>query len=232
MHKEIVNHAILSQAVYHHEEYIKSPNFVTDFGNSAYIFTSSCKGQVHIIFKGTDSLWHTRTNAYILPTPFPYAKGLVHSGYLEHYKRIRTDLLDFVFNETLLAYRRKTEPITINIAGHSMGGALACIMALDCAELLPNSKVNVYTYGAPPFCDQVFIDSCASYHPRLSTFRVIHKDDIIPNIPLPWKHQSFKRNSIVIDHQPKQRIRIPQVFKHHSMTSYINGLRQNYYRIQ
>jgi triacylglycerol lipase len=216
-------HAMLSQAVYTHPTMYKCPQLDTSFDNSVYIYRSRETDTIHVIFKGTDSIWDTKTNVFIMPTKYPYAKGYVHTGYLEHYQSIRADVFDYIFKETLAHYPK---PLTIHIAGHSMGGALASLMGLDCSELLPRHKINVYTYGAPPFCDDKFSKSFHKHYPRLQVNRVIHKDDIVPHVPLPWKHPtSSNKQGIIIDHRLKHAY-LPHALKYHSMSSYIQGLKR------
>lgn len=230
MHKSnntLLLHALLSQAVYNHPTIYDHPPLDQSFDNSVYIYKSG--DNIHVIFKGTDSIWHAKTNVTIMPTKYPYSKGLVHTGYLEHYQCIRTDILDYIFCETRTHYPNH---LTIHIAGHSMGGAISSLMALDCAELLPKHKINVYTYGAPPFCDETFSKSFHKHYPRLQVNRVIHKDDIVPHMPLPWKHPTINskhnKSDIIIDHKLKRREQtyLPHALRYHSMSTYIVGLKR------
>lgn len=235
---DVLLHAILSQVVY------ASPSeseFDLDINNvhlhriydnnvaCAWIFTSGIRpNDLHVVFKGSHCLWHAKTNINLFPTRFPFHNehvGLVHSGYLDYYKQLRTDLLDYIFQHSAKVYPSK---FNINIAGHSMGGAVATLMGMDLVQHLQSHcpSVNVYTYGAPPFCDHRFSDACYCAHPRLNVIRVVHKGDIVPHVPMPFKHIELK-NVIIYPKIPQKNI-----LKYHSLPLYIQGLRHQHYHIK
>ena len=67
------------------------------------------------------------------------------------------------------------------VTGHSLGGALATLCALDLqTELQINA--TVYTYGSPRVGNVAF----AQYYDSLvpNTFRIVNGQDIIPHLPL------------------------------------------------
>ncbi len=71
---------------------------------------------------------------------------------------------------------------TLWITGHSLGGALATVMAAVVANL-PNHPIQgVYTYGQPRVGDPEF---CARYNQVLhdQTFRHVNDHDLVPHVP-------------------------------------------------
>lgn len=61
----------------------------------------------------------------------------------------------------------------VHLTGHSLGGALTTMLALDIIINLPDvpiSKLHVWTFGAPEVADEVFIRSAIEASPRLGAF--------------------------------------------------------------
>jgi hypothetical protein len=62
---------------------------------------------------------------------------------------------------------------TVNLSGHSLGGGLASLMALDIIINFPEvpvSRLHLWTFGAPQVADDVFIRSAIDAAPRLRDF--------------------------------------------------------------
>jgi pimeloyl-ACP methyl ester carboxylesterase len=104
----------------------------------------------------------------------------VHAGFLEAWLSVKADLLD-----CLLDHRGKKMWIT----GHSLGGALAQLAALD-LFFKPNapSIAGVYTFGQPRVGNAAF---AAFYNDILKdqSYRVVHANDIVPRVP--WLLNSY-----------------------------------------
>lgn len=61
----------------------------------------------------------------------------------------------------------------VHLAGHSLGGGLANLLALDIIinfPAVPISGLRIWTYGAPEVADEVFYESAAAASPRLQSF--------------------------------------------------------------
>ena len=72
----------------------------------------------------------------------PYLKA--HKGFIEHYNGVK----EAIFNH--VARMIKDYPATeIYVSGHSLGGAMANIGAVDLAAKYPDLKVALWTFGAP-----------------------------------------------------------------------------------
>ena len=62
---------------------------------------------------------------------------------------------------------------TVHLGGHSLGGGIATILALDIIMNFPSvpiARLNLWTYGAPEVADSVFYDWATSNSPRLGRF--------------------------------------------------------------
>ena len=68
----------------------------------------------------------------------------VHKGFFEYYNGVRESILDHV--EWLISERPASE---IHVSGHSLGGAMANLCAVDFAAKYPDVKVALWTFGAP-----------------------------------------------------------------------------------
>lgn len=83
-------------------------------------------------------------------------------------------------------------PGGIRIYGHSMGGALASLLAVELyltnATLFNTTNMRVYTYGTP----RVFFKSAADNHQgKVNVLRWVHDGDPVPSVPptaLDFKH--------------------------------------------
>jgi predicted lipase len=77
---------------------------------------------------------------------------------------------------------KKNPKYTIVNVGHSLGGSLAVFQTLDLlAAGLPAKRLMTFTYGQPRTGNDVFAKHVESLPIRL--FRVVNKNDIIPQIP-------------------------------------------------
>ena len=68
------------------------------------------------------------------------------------------------------------------IVGHSMGGALAQLAALDVRFAGAAARVHVYTFGAPRIGNDAFADVVRAY--TQEAWRFTHNRDIVPSVPL------------------------------------------------
>jgi triacylglycerol lipase len=130
-----------------------------------------------IAFRGTTSTADTVSDLIASQTPFPWISnaGKTHRGFTDIYGTARQQILECLSkcdsNKKLI------------ISGHSLGGALATLCALD---LVCNSKFAspiVYTFGAPRVGDPTF---AAVYNRKVPiTNRVVIESDLIPLVPPP-----------------------------------------------
>jgi predicted lipase len=116
------------------------------------------------------------TDLKFLQDVFPYAKGYsnlkVHLGFLEAYKSVR---------DAVLAGVKATPHKRVICIGHSLGGALATLSALDITFSIPGKEVHLYTYGSPKVGNADFADVFNKIIPN--TFRFVNSADIVPSVP-------------------------------------------------
>lgn len=69
---------------------------------------------------------------------------------------------------------------TVTVVGHSLGGALASVLALYLKAELPAAKISCFTYAAPTAGNQQFADYFDKIMKGLSN-RIFNNKDIVPN---------------------------------------------------
>jgi len=72
---------------------------------------------------------------------------------------------------------------SLTVCGHSLGGALATLQALDVAANSKFKNPTVYTYASPRTGDAPFASTYDSKVPN--TFRIVNTADLVPKLPLP-----------------------------------------------
>lgn len=90
----------------------------------------------------------------------------VHSGFHAAYSAngVHRNLLAFVTQ--LLAPGSCSQHASVLLTGHSLGGAIACLLAFDLVQRTPlmSHRVTVYTFGCPRIGNHAF----ARVRPMLS----------------------------------------------------------------
>ena len=102
--------------------------------------------------------------------------GFVHAGYLRMMRRqISKLLLDTVssFDPTVPCY----------VTGHSLGGAVATLAAMEIALNLPQIRpqLQLYTYASPRVGDREFAQAHSQLIPN--SYRVVNLSDSVPLVP-------------------------------------------------
>lgn len=150
------------------------------------ILQASAGGDVVIAIRGTEGMQEWIHDAQFLPEPCPVmaAAGNTEDGFTDMYRSMRTGL-DAASPTVTLALPKIQFPhavSSVTIAGHSLGGALATLLALD-VSVNTNFTPIVYTYASPRTGDLQFV---ALYnHAVPNTVRIANRVDLVPKLPLP-----------------------------------------------
>lgn len=156
------------------------------FGYTGY---DTATNRIVVAFRGTNgpdlANWSTNFDGKLTPYPF-LPTGKAHNGFLSAFKEVqeqmRANLRELQKNHLSASYL---------ITGHSLGGALATLAALDIYfELaIPPSRIEVYTFGQPRAVDDVLSNEMMALFPD-NFHRVTHYDDAVVHIPI--RYQGFK----------------------------------------
>jgi triacylglycerol lipase len=130
---------------------------------------------VLIAFRGTTSGADAISDMIARQTPFRFVSGAgdTHRGFTSIYGSTRKQLLDILKH---LSPSKK-----LLITGHSLGGALATLCALDMAVHSPFKHPIVCTYGAPRVGNPAF--ASAFNRTVANSRRIFIEDDVVPKLP-------------------------------------------------
>ena len=154
-----------------------------------YVGWSEEMGATVIAFRGTDShsyhnwvanmrTWRTDLNLTMHGAP---ANALVHGGFWFSWNA--SSLATSVTAAVRRLQRRHGEH-PVYVSGHSLGGALATICALELRTMRGLRDVHLVTFGSPRVGNAVF----AGWFERriASHWRFTHNRDIVPSVPPPY----------------------------------------------
>lgn len=164
-------------------------------------------GAIVVAFRGTYSITNTVIDLSTVPQEYvPYPEPddgrgngtanrcgncTVHMGFLESWTQARKLVLPVLKN-----VRARHHDYPIHLVGHSLGGAVALLAALELKVALGWDDLVVTTFGEPQagnagfvdYVDRVFgLDGLDGYDPDLERRmyrRVTHVDDPVPLLPL------------------------------------------------
>ncbi len=97
----------------------------------------------------------------------------VHQGFYNSYLSVQQQLLDALNSVP------DASSVNVQITGHSLGAAIACLCAYDLSSSFPLDVL--YTFGQPRVGNAAF---ASAYAAVVSEFRLVHWRDIVPHLPL------------------------------------------------
>jgi hypothetical protein len=187
-------------------------------------------GDVVIAIRGTEGVqeWIHDADFGLVPCPFlagaGHTAGHTEDGFTEMYLSMTTSLDPTcpTVPHTLPTLNFPKPVTSVTICGHSLGGALATLLALDVAANTPFKNPTVYTYASPRTGGPQF---AATYNQVVpNTFRVAGRLDLVPKLPLPPLYEHvlghYDLNSVQLGLPPRILIR-PDLVCLHILTSYL-----------
>lgn len=156
-------------ATYH----ISNPRYDT----AGYIGYSATDETIHISFRGSVSLnnWLT-TNIDVISTSYSLCSDCrVHAGFYDAAIAVFPDVLAEVQQ-----LRRQFPNYKVVVSGHSLGGALSHLTALE-LDAAGISNVELYTFGSPRVTNTELAEYSTSRFPTAS--RVTHAKDLVVHTP-------------------------------------------------
>lgn len=171
--------------------------FLNDTETDTQGFLLQREGELVIAFRGTRQTkdWATNFNAWHVTFPYDNfdSKILVHRGFIKAYKSVRDKIHAYIKDRTVkptvcgvcgkyVNSNRMIERFTI--AGHSLGGALATLCAVDMQYNFGWIPVECYPSGNPKVGNKHFVKS---YNKRVpNTIRTYMRTDLVPHLPPRW----------------------------------------------
>ncbi|WP_017301507.1 lipase family protein [Nodosilinea nodulosa] len=134
-----------------------------------------------LVFRGTQRTAEWVGNIYAVQQPYldpttGKTLGNIHTGF----RRIA----DSIINPLAVDAVKQIDPAKpCYVSGHSLGAALATVLALDIALAVPELRpqLRVYVYASPRVGDPTFASSYAKILPN--SFRITNLADTIPMMP-------------------------------------------------
>lgn len=134
-----------------------------------------------LVFRGTQRTAEWLGNIYAIQEDYLHPQtgeslGRIHTGF----RRIADGIVDPL---AVNAVRQINPNKPCYVSGHSLGSALATLLALDIALAVPElqPQLQVYVYASPRVGDPEFVSSYAQILPN--TFRITNLADPIPTMP-------------------------------------------------
>ncbi|UQZ32212.1 lipase [Paenibacillus sp. PK3_47] len=131
--------------------------------------------EVIIAFRGTSSTSNWVSNMNASQKNFKYIKEacLTHRGFTDIYASARDGIISVLGS--------LSPEKALFVTGHSLGGALAALCAVDAAANTHYRFPSLYTYGAPRTGDPDFAKAAAKYVPH--SFRIANPFDLVTYVP-------------------------------------------------
>ena len=200
---------------FEHEEFA----FIEGYGRrvNTQAFVVTLNQGVIVAFRGTQQWEDVMTDLWASTTIRHRSSPLrrVHEGFCAAYEAVSDQILDEI---------KKRKPARVYVTGHSLGGALATLAALDIAQMETAPKVKppevtMYNFGGPRVGDWGF----AEYYNGIvdHSHRVVAGRDAVPHLPTAgWWPLGYRH----VDHEYKlESVALP-FFYHDLVQSYLPQL--------
>ena len=129
-----------------------------------------------VAYRGTESATDVMADIQIDKTTKSGFEGKFHKGFAS-----RSETVPMKY---ITQYAKETECKTIITCGHSLGGAVSTIAALDLMKETKCMDINVYniTFGAPFWGDKAALKSCQDQDMTAKILNYANCHDIVPGI--------------------------------------------------
>ena len=213
-----------------------SPDRDTRVVSIGLVLQATGSDDVVVAIRGTEGVyeWVQDARFGMVPCPFLAAAGNTEDGFTSMYSSLRIG--SAAASPTLasaLATLPFPRPVTgstsLTICGHSLGGALVTLLALDVAANTVFQNPTVYSYASPRTGDSTF----ATLYDHLvpNTFRIANRMDIVPKLPMPplYDHvnQLFEVNPVQLLPLPPKILVRTELGCEHILSSYLYLLSVN-----
>jgi triacylglycerol lipase len=180
---------------------------VADPSAFGFVILEEKTGSVLVCIRGTQTPREWRANFTAVPNPFSLAPdyGLVHLGF---------EMMHRSVSGSIAAALRNVGPnARVTVIGHSLGGAMATLAAVDIKRNL-GRQVDVCTFGSPRVGKFIFRSKFNSEIPIC--YRVTNRGDIVPHVPTMLTGWTHVGEEIEVD---------GAVENDHSLAAHLEGLR-------
>ena len=176
-------------------------------------------GNAVVAIRGTDGIfeWVQDLRFLLVKCPILAGAGFSEDGFTAVYESLRiaqepasSRLVDALPN---LAFPCAVTSMTI--CGHSLGAAVATLLALDVGANTKFANPTAYTYASPRTGDSSFADTYNQLVPN--TYRFANRLDLVPKLPAPPLYEHVLG---LDDLNPMMKVRWDIPCEHH-LTTYL-----------
>jgi hypothetical protein len=179
-----------------------------------------------IAIRGTEGIWEWIHDCEFLTVkcPFLAGAGSTDDGFTAIYNYLHLANTSTRITDALTGIPFNQSTNSLTICGHSLGGALATMLALDVAANTNFKNPIVYTYASPRTGGPLFVSTYNQVVPN--TFRVANRVDLVPKLPVPPLYDHVLEPYEIISVKlipPTFLVKFELACEHH-MTSYLHLL--------
>ena len=177
----------------------KNSVFISDINTDCQCCIDYSGANVFITFRGSTTLDDWKHDADTR-TVNPFGNIRIHKGFYNQYMSVKNKIYRAI---------RNIYTANIYISGHSLGGALAYVCAVDIHLVTNNPNINVLTIGSPRPGNKDF----ANYFNKSikDSIRYKNKGDIITKMPLRSKFNHV-HSSICLENGIQQKDKVYNAF--------------------
>lgn len=181
---------------------------VADPSAFGFVVLEQATGNVLVCLRGTQTPREWMANFTAVPNPFSLARdfGLVHLGFELMHRSVRRSIEAALGNVAA--------DVRITVIGHSLGGAMATLAAVDLKRNFSRQSVDVCTFGGPRVGKFIFRSKFNREIPMCH--RVTNNGDVVPHVPTMLTGWSHVGEEIEVDGATENP---------HSLVAYLEGLR-------
>jgi predicted lipase len=186
-------------------------------------------GDAVIAVRGTEGIheWMQDAHFLLMPCPFLAGAGRTEDGFTAVYLSFTTDPApgspSVVKALAGLQWRKPVK--TLTMCGHSLGGALVTLLAMDVVTHTEFTDPMVYSFASPRTGDGTFAATYNHIVPR--TCRIANRMDLVPKLPLPplYEHVTglYDLNPVILGLPPRILVK-PELVCEHILTTYLHLL--------
>jgi Lipase (class 3) len=210
-----------------------NPGRGNDIVSIGLVCQANGTGDVVIAIRGTEGIdeWIHDAEFLQVTCPFLPGSGRTEDGFTAMYNSLRTGVApstpSVVSALATLPYPQAVTSLTI--CGHSLGGALVTLLALDVAANTKFTNPTVYSYASPRTGDPSF---ASTYNQVVkNSIRIANRLDIVPMLPLPPSYEHVLTLTEVTPIQllplPPKILVNPTIVCEHSLDTYLYLLSLN-----
>ena len=107
------------------------------------------------------------------------SQARVHAGVFDVYSSLRAEIMAKVRE-----YANAKQVTRLSVTGHSLGGALSFLAAIDLAKEIATLPISIYTFGQPRVGNSELMSYARSmFQKRVSIYRMVNQFDAVPMLP-------------------------------------------------